>query len=133
MPLNGAIVKKDATGITVTAGTDQTFTSDGAAIANGVHLVDAGQTDYRIRRSLTFKVKQPTYGPTSGYSKDRKGVTLTCPKILADGSTVFNLIRIEREIHPESSSAEMADVNRVAAQLLTDADFDSFWSVGSLL
>lgn len=133
MPLNGAIVKKDATGITVTAGTDQTFTSDGAAIANGVHLVDAGQADYRIRRSLTFKVKQPTYGPISGYSKDRKGVTLTCPKILVNGSTVFNLVRIEREIHPESSSAEMADINRVAAQLLIDADFDSFWSVGSLL
>lgn len=132
MPLNGAIVKKDATGITVTAGTDQTFTNDGAAIVNGVHLVDAGQADYRIRRNLTFKVKQPTYSPVSGYSKDRKGVTLTCPKILADGTTVFNLIRIEREIHPESTAAEMLDVNRVAAQLLSDADFDAFWSVGSL-
>jgi len=133
MPLNGAIVKKDASGITVTAGTDQTFTNDGATIANGVHLVDAGQADYRIRRSLTFKVKQPTYGAVSGYSKDRKGVTLTSPKILTDGTTVFNLIRIEREIHPESTAAEMADLNRVGAQLLSDADFDSFWSVGSLL
>jgi hypothetical protein len=133
MPLNGAIVKKDATGITVVAGTDQTFSNDGAVINNGVHLVDAGQADFRLRRTLTFKVKQPTYGAVSGYSKDRKGITLTCPKLLADGSTSFNLIRMEREVHPETTAAEQADINRVGAQLLSDADFDSFWSVGSLL
>lgn len=133
MPLNGAIVKKDATGITVTAGTDQTFVNDGAEIQNGVHLVDSGQTDYRIRRNLTFKVKQPTYGPVSGYSKDRKSISFVSPKILVDGTTAFNLIRIEREVHPETTSAEATDINRIAAQLVSDTDFDSFWSVGSLL
>lgn len=132
MPLKGAIVKKDATGITVTAGTDQTFSDDGAPVNNGLHLVDAGQADYRIRRSLTVKVKQPTYSPTTGYSKDRKSVSLTQPKILADGTTVFNVLRIEREVHPESTSAEAVDINRVGAQILSDSDFDSFWSVGSL-
>lgn len=133
MPLNGAIVKKDATGITVVAGTDQTFTNDGAEIVNGAHFVDVGVADFRIRRGLTCKVKQPTYSPTSGYSKDRKSITLTCPKILADGTTVFNLIRIEREVHPESTAAEAVDINRVAAQLLSGSDYASFWSVGSLL
>lgn len=133
MPLNGAVVKKDATGITVTAGTDQTFTSDGAPINSGIHLVDAGQTDYRIRRSMTVKVKQPVYNATTGYSKDRKSITLTQPKILASGVTVFNVLRIEREVHPESTAAEALDINRVGAQLMSDADFDSFWSVGSLL
>lgn len=134
MPLNGAIVMKDATGVTVTAGTGQTFVNDGAEIQNGVHLVDSGQTDYRIRRNLTFKVKQPVYDPyRSGYSKDRKSISLVSPKILTDGTTAFNLIRIEREVHPETTAAEATDINRIAAQLLSDADFDSFWSVGSLL
>lgn len=134
MPLNGAIVKKDATGITVTAGTDQTFVSDGAKIDSGLHLVDSAQADYRIRRSVTAKVKQPTYNAQTGkFSKDRKGLTLVSPKILTDGTIAYNLIRIEREVHPECTAAEILDLNRVGAQLVCDADFDTFWAVGSLL
>lgn len=134
MPLNGAVIMKDATGITVTAGTSQTFTNDGATIPNGIHLVDAAQTDFRIRRNITAKVKQPTYDAAlKTFSKDKKTVTLVQPKLLVNGAIVYNLIRIEREIHPESTVAETLDINRVGAQLLSDLDFDSFWSVGSLL
>lgn len=133
MPVNGAVVMKDATGITVTAGTAQTYTNDGAQIPNGVHVVDMGNTDFRTRRSLTLTVRQPTYDAKIGYSKDKKVITLTCPKILISGVTVFNILRIQREIHPESSVAEAADINRIGAQLVSDADFDAFWSAGSLL
>lgn len=133
MSLNGSIIKKDATGITVTAGTDQTFTADGVAIANGLHLVDAAQTDFRIRRNITAKVKQPAYDSVNkSFSKDKKSVTLVQPKILVNGTVVYNLVRIEREVHPESTSAEALDLNRCGAQLLCDSDYDAFWSVGSL-
>lgn len=133
MPINGAAIMKDATGITVTAGTAQTFTNDGASVPNGVHVVDMGNADFRTRRSLTLTVRQPTYDAKVGYSKDKKTITLTCPKILVSGVTVYNLIRIQREVHPESTVAEAIDINRVGAQLLSDADFDTFWSAGSLL
>lgn len=133
MPINSGIIKKDATGITVVGGTDQTFTSDGATVVNGIHVVDAAQADYRIRANASFTVKQPSYDANTGvYSKDKKKVILIQPKILASGKTVFNLIRIEREVHPESTAAEAVDLNRKGAQLLSDADFDNYWTAGSL-
>jgi hypothetical protein len=55
------------------------------------------------------------------------------PKILADGSTEYNLIRIEREVHPESTAAEALELNIQGAQLLFDSEVLAFWSAGSLV
>lgn len=130
MPVNGAILKKTGTN-SVTGGTDVTYTSDGQTVQNGLHLVDAGTADYRVRPNMTLKHKPPTFS-SGTYSKDRKTVTLVFPKILASGETVFNLIRIEREVHPESTAAEALELNIQGAQVLFDTDFANFWSVGSL-
>jgi hypothetical protein len=51
---------------------------------------------------------------------------------LASGKVVFNVIRIEREVHPEFSAANATDLNKVGAQLLFDTDMDNFWAAGSL-
>lgn len=132
MPLQSAIVKTGATAMTPTGGSDVTFTPDGQTVANGLHLSNAAETDFRIRANMTIKNKVPTINGDGGYSKDRKSVTYVRPKLLADGSTTFNLIRIEREIHPESTAAEALDFSMVGAQILTDADFAAFWASGSL-
>lgn len=132
MSVQNAIVKSGASALTPTGGSDVTFTPDGVTVANGIHLIDAAQTDFRIRRNITLKNKLPNLASTGVYSKDKKTVTFVAPKILADGSTVFNLIRIEREVHPESTAAEALDLNMVAGQLLADADFTNFWVSGSL-
>jgi hypothetical protein len=130
MPLNGAIVKKTGTN-SVTGGTDVTFTSDGQTIQNGLHLINAADTDYRTRASITAKYRQPSL--TNGvYSKDKKSLTLQMPILLESGVTVFNLIRIEREIHPETTAADALEFNIQGAQLLFDTDFTNFWSVGSM-
>lgn len=133
MPLNGATVKSGSSAMTPTGGSDKTFTSDGVTIPNGIHLANAAQTDFRIRENLTLKNKVPSLGVDGTYSKDRKSATYVVPKILANGKTVFPLIRIEREVHPEMTAAECLELNMIGAQILTDADFTPFYSGGSLL
>jgi hypothetical protein len=132
MSLSNAVVKSGATAMTPTGGSDVTFNPDGTTVANGIHIADVAQTDYRIRRNATIKNKVPTLLADGTYSKDKKSISFVAPKILANGNTVFNLIRIEREVHPESTAAEALDLNMIGAQLLSDADFTNFWSVGSL-
>lgn len=132
MALQTAIVKGGASAMTPTGGSDVTFTPDGQTVANGIHLADASQTDFRIRKNMTIKNKVPTQTASGVFSKDKKSVTYVAPKILADGSVVYNLIRIEREVHPESTAAEALDLNMIGAQILSDADFATFFSSGSL-
>jgi hypothetical protein len=132
MPLNGAQIMAGATSCSVTGGSSKTFTPDGQTVANGIHLIDASQPDYRIRENMTIKQKVPTIDSAGVYSKDKKSITIVIPKILESGKTVFNLIRIEREVHPESTSAEATELLLQGAQVLFDSDFASFWSAGSL-
>lgn len=131
MGLNGAIIKQAGTN-SVTGGTDITFSADGQTVANGLHLIDASEPDYRIRPSLTAKYRTPTLS-NGEYSKDKKTLTLVRPMIKDNGETVFNLIRIEREVHPETSAADALELNTQGAQLLFDSDFAAFWSIGSVL
>lgn len=131
MSLKNGVVKTGATGITVVGGTDLTLTTGPVQVPNGIQVIAAADADFRTRRNCTFKVKLPTL--SSGiYSKDKKTVTFVSPKLLADGTTVFNLIRIEREVHPESTAGEAFELKLVGAQLLCDADYDAFWVAGSL-
>lgn len=132
MSLQNAIVKAGASALTPTGGSDLTLTPDGVSVPNGIHLADASQADFRIRKNLTVKSKTPSLLTDGTYTKDKKTMTFVQPKILASGKTVFNLIRIEREVHPESTAAEALDLSMIGGQLLTDADFATFWSAGSL-
>lgn len=133
MGLTNAIVKAGATSAAVTGGTDETFGPDGVTVVNGLHIADTAQTDFRIRRGITIKNRQPLIDSLGVFSKDKKSITIVAPKLLASGKTQFNLIRIEREIHPESTAAEALDLNLLGVQVLSDADFLTFWATGSLL
>lgn len=131
MSLQNATVKSGASAMTPTGGSDVTFTPDGTVVPGGIHCANAAQTDFRIRENFTAKNRNPVLGIDGVYSKDKKSMTYVKPKILASGKTVFNLIRIEKECHPESTAAESLDLCMVGSQLLTDTDFSSFWSNGS--
>jgi len=117
--------------LTPTGGTSQTLQADSQIVVGNLHLIDASVTDYRIRPNMTAKVKQPTLDSAGVYSKDKKSLTYVEPMILASGKTVFNLIRIEREIHPEASAQVQAQLLFTGAQMLVDTDFTNFWNVGS--
>lgn len=133
MSLQNAVVKAGATGLTVVGGSDQTFGPDGVTVTGGVHVADVNQTDFRIRTNMTIKNRIPTLSSVDGtYSKDKKSIVIAKPKILASGKVTFNLIRIEREVHPESTAAEALELNMLGGQALSDADFLAFWTAGSL-
>lgn len=127
---NGSILAGGT--VTAAGGSAVTYTPDGQTVPNGIHLINAQVVDFRIRPNVTLKTKLPSLDSSQVYSKDRKTVLLVIPKILASGKTVFNLIRIEREIHPESTAAEALEFNIQGAQFLVDSDYASFWSAGSI-
>lgn len=131
MPVQNASISAGAT-ISAAGGTAVNYTPNGITIQNGVQLIDAAITDYRIRPTLTLKVKAPVLDKDMVYSKDRKSMLLVEPILLASGRVVFNLLRIEREIHPETTAANALSFNTKGAQLLTDVDFTHFWSAGSI-
>jgi hypothetical protein len=133
MALNGSIIKKAATGFTVTGGTDVTFSDDGTEVKNGMRLIDMSESDFRVRPQLTVTSKQPTLIGNATYTRDKRTATLSIPKILADGTTVYNRIRVEREVHPEATDAEALELSYRLAQVLFDSDFTNFWKFGQLL
>lgn len=123
------------TGATVAAsgGTALAFAEDGVSISNGLHLMIPADADYQTRRMVTVKHKPPTIDAKTGvYSKDKKSISLTLPQVLTSGVVVFNVIRIEREVHPSLSAASALELTKLGAQLLVDDDVVNFWATGSL-
>lgn len=122
-------------GATVAAsgGSALAFAEDGVSIQNGLHLIVPSDSDYQTRRQVTIKNRQPSLDAKTGvYGKDKKSISLALPIVLADGRVVFNTIRIEREVHPSLSAANALELNKLGAQLLSDADTVDFWATGSL-
>lgn len=133
MGLKNMSLQEGAVSISATGGTACVFADDGITIPNGLHLIVPADADFQTRRSLTVKYRPPTLDPkTSQYTKDKKSMCLARPLVLADGRVVFNTIRIEREIHPSSTTAQRDEMNILGAQLLIDADPGSFWATGSM-
>jgi len=120
--------------LAATGGTAVAFADDGQSIQNGCHLIVPADADYQTRRSVTVKYRPPTLNAKTGaYGKDKKSMCYAQPVVLTDGSVVFNTIRIEREVHPSTSAANVLDFTKVGAQMLFDTDTDSFWATGSMV
>jgi ABC-type transport system involved in multi-copper enzyme maturation permease subunit len=131
MSIIGSTVKTGTTAVSVAGGSDITFALTGQSVTNGLNVSVVEDSDYQTRRNATFKSRVPSI--TNGvYSKGKNEVVFVKPSVLADGSTVFNSIRLSLEVHPALTSAEVTDLRRVGAQLLTAAAYDSFWSLGAL-
>lgn len=119
--------------VAFSAGTSKTLTTDAQPVVGGIHLIDASVTDIRIRPTLTCKVKQATVNQVTGkWGSGVKQITLTRPKILADGTQKFPSMYIKLADHPELSTAEIQAFLVWAAQIIKDPDFQAFWEVGSL-
>ena len=133
MSANSLTLQTDAatTDISVVAGTDVTFTPDGVTVPNGLHLADAGVADFRVRPSITLKTRNPQLR-NGVFTKAKRWITITQPRILADLTISYDVVRIEIEQHPESTAAQNDSLVAAACQTLFDADLASFRSSGSL-
>lgn len=131
--VNATVLLNGATA-TFSGGSLKTFTPDGTTIENGIRIADASVTDFRVRPSITLRNRNPqlTNGPIPKWTKDKKSLVYQIPFLTASGEIAFNTLRIEREIHPETTAAAAHDFNAVGAQILLDLDFTSYWASGSL-
>lgn len=117
-----------------TGGTSKTYTPDGQSVPNGLHIADASETDFRIRPHMTFRTTVPKYNNnTLKYDgKEKRFMTLTRPKLEADGTISNNYIKIEIGFSPTSTAAEKAELAISGSQLLFDSDTTEFRNNGSL-
>lgn len=132
MSVDNCTFKKDATGVSITGGTDIIFTQIGSDIANGIVVVNAAQADFRIRESITFRNRNPTKDRNGSWSKAKRSSLILCPMLLASGDIAYNLGRVDFEIHPEATSAHIANLRYLTSQLTSSAEVTNFLTAGSL-
>lgn len=132
MGLQNATILDGAT-VGATGGTSKTLSVDGIPVTNGIHLSDFSVADLRTRPNVTAKNRPAAYNKsTAKWTKGKRELVLTFPKILADGSIEYPLVRIEIEDHPEQSDAELIKMFTWASQAFIDTDFTNFMKYGSL-
>jgi len=118
--------------ISIVAGTDVVFTTDGTDVANGVHVSAASVVDSRVRPSITLKTKAAKYiSADATFTREERRISVTVPKLLADGSLSYNNAQFSSRIHPECTQAEKENLLALICQTLFDADSTAFLLTGS--
>lgn len=134
MALTNATLVSNGT-LNVTAGEGAvtvSYAPSGQDIPNGLQIIDTSSTDPRTRKTISVKARMSSYNSiTKEYVKDKREITLTHPKLLADGSTAFRIVRISYEEHPESTADERKELLDLAAQTMFDTDFAQFLATGA--
>lgn len=132
MPIQGATILVGATN-SAAGGTSKTFTLSGLKVNNGLQVIDASESDARLRAQMVAKSQPGVYNKElARWTSDKREVVVVRPKVLADLSVDFPSIRITYTGSPEVTAAEITTLKSHACQVLHDADFNDFWSVGGL-
>lgn len=129
--INGVTLKKGATGITVTAGTDAIYVSDGLDVKNGIHIVDSSATSFITRPHMTFKNRPAALQFDGSWSKGRRDMNVTTPIVLASGKTSFPVYRGTFELHPEMTDAQLLELKLLAVQAIMDLELADFYKFGA--
>jgi hypothetical protein len=132
MSINGISLQKASTGITVVGGTATVFDDDGLEVKNGIHVVDTTETDYISRIHATFKNRSPSLQADGTFTKGRRDINLTIPLTLASGAISYPVYRGSFEIHPEMTTAQIAEIRRLAVQTIADTELDNYYNIGSV-
>lgn len=130
MPLNGAVIKEGAT-YAPTGGTDITFSLTGERVANGIVTANMAESNFFAREKVYQTVRMPVLMPDGDFSKMKTSLRIVRPATLPSGKVVYNIVRVEQEIHPLTPT-EAANLRSLAIGALADADFTQFWEAGSL-
>lgn len=131
MPLNGLVVKTGVTSMSVTGGTDKTYTLDGMPIQNGVHISDGSVADFRVRPHMSMKYRPPRKLSDGTWTRERWAWTITIPEEI--GGVIVNTVR-RGELEVPPGSTKKADVNFIDAQISagTATGAAGFIATGSL-
>lgn len=132
MAIKSSSVLVGSTAVTLTGGSAHTMEQDSKVVPGGIHVVDTAVSDFTVRPHSTFSAVSPELLTDGTYTKGKRKVTHVRPKRLASTAISPNLIRIQAEIHPETTAAELLELRIQAVQHIMDADFDGFWSLGTV-
>jgi len=125
-------IKSGAT-ISVTGGTDLVYSNSGFVKPNQVELYVPADTNLKTRRSAKLALSPPAInkGAPGGYTQNRATVKLRFPRTLTDGAITVDVIEITKSVDASATSAENLEYRKIAAQILMDSDFDTFWDSAS--
>lgn len=131
MSINGIVLKEGAT-YTPAGGSNITFELTGKSVANGVSCHNMGETDFFQREELVATSRMPSKGTDGEYSKQKSSLKIVRPDTLASGKVVYNLIRIDIEVHPETGVTEVGNLRSLGMAALNAAGLNNFFENGSL-
>lgn len=131
MAINGLTLLVGATGISVTGGSAVVMKDDAADIPNGVHVVDTSVTTAALRPHSTFKSKAASYA-NGKIVKGRREVSHVRPKAMSDGVVVYPLVRVNFELDPEMTAAELLELKLQAVQHIMDTELNDFYTFGTV-
>jgi hypothetical protein len=115
-----------------TGGSNITFNPTGETVANGVVSHNDSDADFYTREKLYAVSRQPTVGSDGEYTKMKNSLRIVRPSTLASGKVVYNLIRIEVEVHPEDGASEVTNLISLGTSALNSSDAEDFFQYGSL-
>lgn len=131
MGANNFTIKSAATAITVTGGTDVTYSETAKQVPNGLESSVATVADFRVRPLAEFVNRQPVLQADGSYSKAKRTMKLVQPTVLTTGKMNFNVVRVSVEYHPDTTEAELLEMRLRAAQLIgLAAPVGTFWTAG---
>lgn len=131
MSINGLVLKNAATSMAVTGGTDITFTDDKSAISGGVHIINVGEPDWRIRQHATIKYRTPKSLGNGTYSREIWQGSIIVPYLNPTTGEITNEgFRYEMFLRP--GSTQNLNIRLLTAQFLSQAVASAYWSSGSL-
>lgn len=133
MGLQNASLAVAPTSVAPTGGTAKTFAVSGEEVKNGIVLVETSEPDPRLRKKIVIRTIAAKLQPDGSYSKERRFVKYTVPRLAADGITVLT-DTYKYESGTDASTTSVVDLaNRLTfCQVQFDADFESFHTIGSL-
>lgn len=132
MGIQSVSLMNSATSLSVTGGTAVSYTPDGLQIVNGIHIADAAEADFRIRKNITFKNRLPQQMSDGLWSKEKRSITVAAPVLLASGLVVYQIGRLEFELHPEATAASKLNLRYLTCQMGFNASVEAFHTSGSL-
>jgi hypothetical protein len=131
MSIKGLIINEGAAGCSTVGGTAVTFVEGSREVKNGTYVIDSSEANFMLRKNATFISREPSLNSDGTYTKGKRQFTLVHPKALADTSLVHNLGRVQFELHPEMTEAEILDLRLSVAQMIYVAAVEDFYNIGT--
>lgn len=112
-------------------GANQEFDRTSTPVNNGYEYADVAEADFFARNKIILVSRMPALQVDGSYSKQKTSCRFISPITLADGSISYNVTRVETELHPESSAADLTKHREYGAQMVLDSELDDLYVAGT--